>query len=161
MSRDFSKKRELAQYFIRCYIAARQGLTKLAILRSERNLQGDYAEWLAAGLLGLQLAPSTIQKGFDAKDNEGNTYEIKSRIVRTLRQNTSFDFRRGEMQFDFLIGVFFSPSFDLLGVIRVPNQVVRELAVQNANRFSFRWNKQTTGDPRIEKPIWSEDSKDK
>ncbi len=62
------EKLELAQYIIRCYSASRQcltrlGLTRLGILRSERSLQGDYAEWLVAELLGLQLARSGVQKG--------------------------------------------------------------------------------------------------
>ncbi len=57
------EKLELAQYIIRCYSASRQCLTRLGILRSERSLQGDYAEWLVAELLGLQLARSGVQKG--------------------------------------------------------------------------------------------------
>ena len=83
MSQTFKEKQELAQYFIRSYIAARQGLKKLDVLRSERNLQGDYAEWLAAGLLDLKLMENTVEKGHDAVDKDGRRYQIKSRIVKT------------------------------------------------------------------------------
>ena len=159
MSHEFDEKRDLAQYFIMCYIASRQGLTKLGILRSERNLQGDYAEWLVSESFGLQLEPNTVQKGYDATDREGHTYQIKSRIVKTLQQSTAFNFARDETRFDYLIGVFFSPSFHVLGVVRVPYQAVRELGVQNANKFRFRWNRKTASDPRIEKLSWSGEPK--
>lgn len=150
----FNERQELAQYFIKCYLAARQGLRKLGILRSERTLQSDYAEWLVAALLDLQLARSTTQKAWDAKDAQGRTYQIKSRIVRNLSQNTSFDLATIEEPFDYLVCVFFSPTLELLGVARVPYTVVRELGVQNANNFRFRWNKRTASDNRIEKLVW-------
>lgn len=70
----FQEKRELARSFIKCYLAAREGLTRLGILRSERTLQADYAEWLVAELLGLQLAPGGTQRGWDAIDPQGKTY---------------------------------------------------------------------------------------
>jgi hypothetical protein len=127
----------------------------MGILSSERNLQGDYAEWLIAQLFNLQLAPSTVQKGYDATDKRARTYQIKSRIVRTLRQTTSFDFSREESEFDYLIGVFFSPSFDLLGAIRVPQAVVIELRAENANSFRFRWNRKAACHPRVEKLAWA------
>jgi hypothetical protein len=103
METDFDQKRELAQHFIQCYLAARQGLTKLGILRSERTLQGDYAEWLVAELLRLRLTPSTIQKGFDATDRKGQIYQIKSRIVKSLDQSTSFNFADIAVSFDYLV----------------------------------------------------------
>jgi hypothetical protein len=150
----FEEKQELARSFIRCYLAAREGLTKLGILRSERMLQSDYAEWLAAELLGLQLAPRTVQTAWDAKDAQGRTYQIKSRIVRSLTQNTSFDFGTIENPFDYLVCVFLSPTFELLGVVRVPYAVVREMGTQNAKSFRFRWNQRTSQDERVEKIVW-------
>jgi hypothetical protein len=45
MLADFDSRRELAQYFIQSYLAARNGLRGLGILRSERALQTDYAEY--------------------------------------------------------------------------------------------------------------------
>jgi hypothetical protein len=118
-----TEKFRVAQALIRCYLGSRQGLSELRILRSERNLQGDYAEWLVAELLRLKLAESTIQKGYDATDRKGRTYQIKSRIVDSLAKNTSFDWRDINHRFDFLIGVFFSRSFEVLQIIRVPYEV--------------------------------------
>ncbi|MBK3333120.1 hypothetical protein GWK41_08560 [Persephonella atlantica] len=150
ISNSDREKAELAQYFIKCYVGARQGLTKLGILRTERNLQGDYAVWLSAKILGLEIVSIHLQKLYDAKDTQGKTYKIKSRLVKNLNQNTSFDLQNIDRSFDYLLCVFLSPSFDLLGMIRVTYEVVRELGSQTKTTFRFRWNKQTSKDPRIE-----------
>jgi hypothetical protein len=153
----FNEKQELARSFVKCYLGARQGLAKLGILRSERTLQGDYAEWLVAELLELKLTSSKVQKGFDATDTQGRTYQIKSRIVRSLGQNTSFDFANIEEPFDYLVCVFFSPTFELLGIARLAYTVVYELGTQNVNGFRFRWNKRTSTDGHVEKLAWPEE----
>jgi len=150
------EKLDLAQDFIRCYIPSRQGLTKLGILRSGRILQSDYAEWLAAELLGLRLASNAVQKGYDATDKNGCTYQIKSRIVKAPNLRTSFDFKNIDEKFDYLLGLFFSSTFDLLGIVRVPYKVVGELGNQTRNRFSFRWNNRIAKDPRIDKLFWQD-----
>ncbi|MBT8573789.1 hypothetical protein G6699_09460 [Polynucleobacter paneuropaeus] len=67
------------QELITNYINSRDALKVAGILRTDRNLQGDYAEWIVAKKLNLALSESTIQKGFDAVDAEGKTYQIKSR----------------------------------------------------------------------------------
>lgn len=148
------EKLKIAKNFIKGYAAARQGLQQLGILRSERNLQGDYAEWLAKELLSLELASNSIQKGYDAKDSNGRLYQIKSRTVGTLEQNTSFDMRSIDEPFDYLVCVFLSQEFDLMAVIKVPYQVVHELGNQTKTTFRFRWNKRVMNDHRIDKVFW-------
>ena len=160
MKKKFEEKKELAQHYIQSYLAARQGLRKTGILRSERSLQGDYAEWLVGEMLGLKLTPSTIQKGYDAKDKYGHAYQIKSRLVKSLNSNTSFDFRKIEAKFNYLICVFFSTTFELLGVVRVPFKVVQELKRENEQRFAFRWNRKIAGDGRIRKIFWKTEDTD-
>ncbi len=54
------------------------------------------------------------------------------------------------------MGVFLSHSFDLLAIIQVPYEVVKELGTQTKSNFRFRWNKQVSKDPRI-KWIWKGD----
>ena len=122
-----------------------------SLLRSERSLQGDYAEWLVAELLNLELAKNTIQKGYDAADGEGRTYQIKSRIVDSLLKNTAFDMADVNHRFDFLIGVFFSRSLEVLEIIQVPYAAVVEMCKENKSSFRFRWNKATVADPRVKR----------
>ena len=163
MASDFpiknKKAREslaVAGHLIGCYLAARGGLKELGILRSERSLEGDYAEWLVAKLLGLELSKTSIEKGVDARDANGKTYQIKSRKVRSISQNTSFDLRDIRSRFDYLIPVFFSPSLEVLAILRVPYDVVTELGSQTSSTFRFRWNRKCARHPRVERLFYRE-----
>lgn len=151
---NFNQKQELARDLIRYYLSARRGLTELGILRSERNLQSDYADWLATELLALQLNTNPIQKEVDATDRAGHTYHIKWRVVESRDQETSFDFDTLPTPFDYLVGVLFSVELDVLAVVRIPYQVVRELGRQSDREFSVPWNDQTANHPLIEKIVW-------
>jgi len=77
-------------------------------------------------------------------------------VVQALGDNTSFDFKTLRSKFDFLAGVLLSPSFQLLGLIRVDYDTVKELANKNRGRYSFRLNQQALDDPRLERLFWNE-----
>lgn len=125
------------------YLASRQDLKELGILRTDRNLQGDYAEWLVAEKLKIKLSESTIEKGIDGTDNSGNTYQIKSRMVEKATDNTSFDIQNISFPFSFLICVFFSKNLQVLKILKIPYKTVLELCVKNKNNSRLRWNKET------------------
>ena len=125
------------------YLNAKKQLKELGILRTDRALEGDLAEWLVAKQLNLKLADSNVQKGYDATDDDGKTYQIKSRIVSDLSQYTSFDIKNIDFDFDFLICVFFNPTLEIIKLLNVPRKVVIELGTQNELSFRLRWNKST------------------
>jgi hypothetical protein len=160
LTNSATEKFELGQCFIKSYLASREGLKRLAILRSDRTLQGDYAEWLVAELMGLKLAENTVQKGYDAMDAEGNRYQVKSRLVSSLTEISSFNMKNADEEFDYLICVFFSRDMDLLGVIQVAHEDVKRLGHLNQNSFRFRWNKRVANDPRIKRVYWPNGSED-
>ncbi len=145
---------ERARHLIRSYLDAREGLTKLGILRSGRTLQGDYAEWLMARLLNLQLSESSVEKGIDAKDAEGRTYQVKSRMVSNLSSGTSFDLSDPRFRFDYLVAVFFDPKLEVLGILRIPYEVVIELGSQTKSTFRLYWRGESSLDNRIERLFW-------
>ena len=149
-----------ARHLIRGYLDAREGLRQLGILRSGRTLQGDYAEWLMARLLNLQLSDSSVEKGLDAKDFEGKTYQIKSRIVSDLSSATSFDLRDPDFRFDYLLAVFFDSDLEVLGVLRIPYEVVIELGSQTASTFRLYWRGASSLDSRMERLFWSSEGTD-
>ena len=113
------------------------------MLRSERNLHGDYAEWLVAQFLEIELSDNPVEKAVDARDADGYTYQIKSRMVETLTSPTSFDITDIDAAFEYLIGVFFDTSFQVLGIIQLPYALVKELGSQSSTTFRLRWNKKT------------------
>jgi len=144
----------VAGHLIQCYLSSRAGLKQLGILRTERTLQGDFAEWLVAHLLDLQVSHNAVEKHIDASDGAGRTYQIKSRIVTSMSDSTSFDFHSSELVFDFLVSVFFDPSFNVLAVLRVPRDVVAALSHQTASTLRFRWSRACADDSRIERVFW-------
>jgi uncharacterized protein YqgQ len=138
------------QKLVTNYIKSRDALKAAGILRTDRNLQGDYAEWIVAKKLNLTLSESTIQKGYDATDDEGKTYQVKSRMVYSVDQQTSFDFQSLDHKFDFLIAVFFNKDLDLIKIIKVPYEAVLENAIKNKKNYRFRWYKGMSGNAYIE-----------
>jgi hypothetical protein len=153
------EKLEQAKKLIADYVVVREELKDLGILRSGRVLQADLAEWLVAQLLELTLSDNPVQATFDAWDGDGKTYQIKSRVVSRVGQNTSFDFEDLNDEFDYFAGVLFNKSYELVGLIRAPFQVVKDLSRKNLRRVKFRLNKEMLSDPRVEKLIWkSEDA---
>jgi hypothetical protein len=153
-----SVRRDLAvaRHLVACYLSSRAGLKQLGILRTERTLQGDFAEWLVGHLLDIRLSPSTVEKHIDGVDRAGRTYQIKSRVVSSMSQSTSFDFRGAEIDCDFLVAVFFDRSFEVLAVLRVPRKVIIALSTATGSGLRFRWNRSCANDRRVERLFWRE-----
>lgn len=82
------------------------------VLRSVNNPVADYAEYLASKALGLTRAPLST-KGYDAIDQNGKRYEIKSRRLTRKSKPTRFSAIRKleEDHFDFLIAILFNENF--------------------------------------------------
>lgn len=147
---------QVAKKFINEISEARNSLKALGILRSGRLIQADYSEWLVSKILNIQLSENPVEKSFDAVDENGKKFQIKSRIVKNLDDNTSFDFQRFG-KFDYLVSVFFTPRYDLVGLLKVPISAVKALSNKNKRRYSFRINQKILSDERVEKLIWKKD----
>jgi hypothetical protein len=93
------------------------------------NLLGDYAEWLVAKRLHLELAANSTA-GYDAYNDAGQTYQIKARRLtptnpsRELSKISSLE----PTAFDYLVGVLFNADFSILHVYRIPRDVVKKHA---------------------------------
>lgn len=135
-------KLSVARHIIDIYLASREGLKKLGILRSERRLSGDYAEWLVAQFLNLSLVENPVEKGVDAVDAKGVTYQIKSRrctdlnITHPSDWRTSFNFRNIDDEFDYMIGVLFDHSLNVMAIIKVTYEAVKEMGNQTKKLFT-------------------------
>lgn len=129
---------------VRNYVRALRDLKELKILRSKRNFQGEYAEWIVSNLESprLALAKSSVQKGFDARDENQKRYQIKSREVKSLFSNTSFDGLDSRDAFDYLICVFFDENYNVLDIFIIPEKIVfsKRENIED-NKFRFRWTK--------------------
>jgi len=131
-------------------VDALKRLHRLGVIRTNGPLAGQFGEGVAARYLGLRLVGNTVQKGHDAVDGAGKTFQIKARVMSGKRANTGFGFRRPIHHFDFLIGVLVSPTSEVLAIIRVPYAAVRRHARRNRQSNSVRWTPGTRRAPWVE-----------
>ena len=104
------------------------------IIRS-RNVVGDIAEGLVCERLGLRMAENLAQRGYDATDGEGYSYQIKGRVSEA--NYVAFGSLHGyeERGFDYLILVVFHENFQVRWAVRVPYAIVdRMVRYNNANQ---------------------------
>jgi hypothetical protein len=66
----------------------------------------------------------------------------------------------GHDPFDFLIGVLFSPALEVLAVVKIPVEVVRDLGrLRTSGRgWKMHWNRSVWSDPRVERIFWADDT---
>ena len=107
-----------------------------------------------------------FEQSIDAFDAEGRKYQIKSRQVDRLNQArilflTDFDMAEpGHDPFDFLIGVLLSPALEVLAVVKIPVEVVRDLGRlrTSVRGWKMHWNRSVWRDPRVERIFWADDT---
>ncbi len=126
---------------LRAILRARESLIHEGVIRSERDVITDYAEWLAARKFKLKLVESGVNRTYDAVDRHGRTYQIKARRVTSIKDNTSFDVHNYD-RFDYLIAVLIhTKTMKPLLIARIPFTIVRSHWRQNKSRRSLRWNR--------------------
>ena len=80
--REHPPTEEEVANLLRQYLDARAALKRAGVLRSDRTVQSDYAEWLVAKRLNLRLVDNAVQAGYDATDESNRKHQIKGRVVR-------------------------------------------------------------------------------
>lgn len=116
-------------------------LNRRRVVRTYNSPVGDYAEWLVAEKLGLELEVNS-QKGFDAYDSSSNRrYQIKSRWERDnpSHQSRELNVIRNyeENQFDFLIVVIFGERFNIKEAYNIPHDVIKQYARYNRHQNGY------------------------
>jgi len=92
-------------------------------LVSSRRIVGDIGEYYACKAMGLIRNENNVEKGFDAKDALGNTYEIKTRRVYESGRRKGNTYRLNNLvdkTADFLIVVVIDHSFKCDGMWKMP-----------------------------------------
>jgi hypothetical protein len=92
-------------------------------LVSSRRIVGDIGEYYACKEMGLIRNENNVEKGFDAKDALGNTYEIKTRRVYESGRRKGNTYRLNNLvdkTADFLIVVVIDHSFKCDGMWKMP-----------------------------------------
>jgi hypothetical protein len=116
---------ELLQY----YALILSELRERKIVRTSNSPVGDYAEWLVAKQLGLNLVANSTS-GYDAINSDGIKYQIKCRRLTQDNQSRQLSAIRNlnNNDFDYLIAVLFNERFELQLVLKIPHQIIEHYA---------------------------------
>jgi len=127
-------------------------LKRRRVVRTKNNPVGDYAEWLVANALGLELAGKS-SAGYDGIDAEGVKIQIKARRITPDNKSRQLGAIRKleEKDFDQLAAVIFDKNFDIIDAVLIPHEVVREYATYrgHVNAHILHLRGPILNDPRI------------
>jgi hypothetical protein len=99
-------------------------LKNAGIIRSANNPVGDYAEWLVAKRLKLNLE-SNSTKSYDATDPKTKkTYQIKGRRLTKKNGSRQLGVMRTK-DFDFLAAVIFNEDFTVQEAYLIPKKIIK------------------------------------
>ncbi len=119
-----------------CFADILDELKERRVIRTRNNPVADFAEWLVAQRLGLLLERNS-KRGYDATDQSGKRYQIKSRRLDQTNKSKQMSVIRNldASEFDYLVGVLFNRDFTVKEAYKIPCDVIREHA-----RFSEHQN---------------------
>lgn len=117
------------------------------------NVVGDYAEYLAARCMNLQLSGNST-KGYDATDEQGVHYQVKGRHLTAHNTSTQLGSVRDldKQDFDFLIGILFNPDYTVKLAAKIPHDTVKDHArpVARSNSHRILLQGSLLADPRVQ-----------
>ncbi len=99
------------------------------IIRTYNNPVGDYAEWLVAQKLDLELA-NCSKTGYDGISKNNIKYQIKARRNHTSNESRQLNVIRkfNENSFDFLIAVLFNKDFTIKEAYKLAHDTIPKYA---------------------------------
>ena len=131
-------------------------LKERGIVRSGNTVVSDYGEKIASEKLGLILEkPST--EGYDAHDEQGKRYQIKSRTWTKKHPTMQLGVIRNieSRPFDFLIVVIFNKDFSVRGMWITSIEIVKKYAKfsKHQNGHILVFNKEIINESATRKVI--------
>ncbi|MBA7613577.1 hypothetical protein ES703_20828 [subsurface metagenome] len=126
---EFDWKALTIPELLRCFANILDELKERKVVRTRNNPVADYAEWLVAQQLGLSLERNS-KRGYDAIDQSGTCYQIKSRRLDPTNKSKQLSVirRLDAGEFDYLVAVLFNRDFTVKEAYKVPHGVIKEHA---------------------------------
>lgn len=110
-------------------------LRRRSVIRS-KNVTGDYAEFLSARALKLELAPNSTP-GFDGTDKSGFTYQVKGRQWTDSNNSRQLGVIRHIKGFDQLVAIVFRPDWTVEAAAVIPPYIVKKYATKSAHQNGY------------------------
>ena len=120
------------------HVSILEELRGRGVTRSANNITGELAEYLFCRAFGWDPAHKS-HKGFDARDTEGDRYEIKGRRLDGRNQSRLLSAIRALDEFDFLATALFDGSYRVMRAALIPSAVVadRSTYVEHTNSYHY------------------------
>ena len=138
---------------LRCFADILDELKERKVVRTRNNPVADYAEWLVIQQLGLSLERSS-KRGYDATDQSGKRYQIKSRRLDQINKSKQMSVIRNldASEFHYLVGVLFNRDFTVKEAYKIPRGVIREHArfSEHQNGYIFHLRGEVLTAPGVE-----------
>ncbi len=100
-------------------------LRSMGVIKTTKVVS-DYGEYIAAEKLNLKRATSSSNKGYDATDEQGRKYEIKTRKATAWNKPTIFPVNEDQLKSaDFIIYVEFDDDWNLVKLLKIPTSEVQ------------------------------------
>ena len=111
-------------------------LRRRKLTRTNNNPVADYAEKIVCDKFHF-IQANKEAKGYDAKDQQGNKYQIKGRRITRHNKSKQLGVIRNldEHLFDFLIAALFDESFIVQEIWKIPNTVVKKFAKVSEHQY--------------------------
>ena len=102
-------------------------LIRRGVAKTRNNPIGDYSEWLICRRFYLDMKANS-KASFDAIDDNGIRYQIKSR--RSEEKSVQFSAIRNleHKGFDFVIALVFNYDYSIRFAVMIPHEVIPSLA---------------------------------
>lgn len=110
---------------------ALKSLEDKKIIRT-KNLVGDLGEYYCKEFFELTLEKNAVNKGFDAKDNEGKKVEIKTRRIPEGKSKVIFR----SFDFDYCLYVELDEFYQPISILRIDVNTIKENLEKNYKRLS-------------------------
>jgi len=126
-------------------------LKSRGILRTTNNPLSDYAEYLVAEKLKLNLEVNS-KKSYDATDYKTKkTYQIKARRITKPIKSFQLGIIRS-LDFDFLVVVIFNEDFTVSYACKMPKKIITKYATRSKyqNGYILMLNNKVLKDENVE-----------
>ena len=102
-------------------------LIRRGVAKTRNNPVGDYSEWLICRRFDLDMQANS-KASFDAIDDSGIRYQIKSR--RSESKSVQFSTIRNleHKGFDFVIALVFNYDYSIRFAVMIPHEIIPRLA---------------------------------
>lgn len=123
---NMNTKKLTDQQLLETYALVMEELKEREIIRTSNNPVGDFAEYLVAQKMNLKLAVSSTA-GYDAEDDKGVRYQIKSRRITKHTKQRQLGVMRNldKRDFDYLVAVLFDDNFNVTDAYQIPLGVIK------------------------------------